>query len=65
MKLLDDDPSDLKAILKNDQLEQFSPLVAIAATTVVVTLEILKLAGRPTARRRRSSSTAASRSFKS
>jgi hypothetical protein len=45
MKLLDDDPSDLKAILKNDQLEQFSPLVAIAATTVVVTLEILKIAG--------------------
>ena len=45
LKLLDDDPSDLKAILSAEELDQFSPLVAIAATTVVVALEILQLAG--------------------
>jgi hypothetical protein len=45
LKLLDDDPSDLKGILKSDELEHFSPLVAIAATTVVVVVEIQKLAG--------------------
>jgi hypothetical protein len=45
LKLLDDDPSDLKGILKADELEHFSPLVAIAATTVVVVVEIQKLAG--------------------
>jgi hypothetical protein len=37
LKLLDNDPSDLaSAILKAQELQQFSPLVAIAATTVVV-----------------------------
>jgi hypothetical protein len=46
MKLLDDDPTDLKAILKSDALDQqFSPVVAIAATTVVIVLELMKTAG--------------------
>jgi hypothetical protein len=44
LKLLDNDPSDLKGILNAKELEQFSPLVAIAAATVVVTVEIQKLA---------------------
>lgn len=44
LKLLDDDPSDLKGILKADELQQFSPLVAIAATTVIVVVEIQQLA---------------------
>jgi hypothetical protein len=44
LKLLDDDPSDLKAILNAKELEQFSPLVAIAATAVVVVMEIKRLA---------------------
>lgn len=45
LKLLDDDPSDLRGILGNDELKQFSPLVAIAATAVIITVEIQKLAG--------------------
>lgn len=44
LKLLDNDPSDLKGILNAKELDQFSPLVAIAAATVVVTVEIQKLA---------------------
>lgn len=45
LKLLDDDPSDLKGILGAKELEQFSPLVAIAATAVLITVQIEKLAG--------------------
>lgn len=44
LKLLDDDPSDLKGILGAKELEQFSPLVAIAATAVLVTIQVQKLA---------------------
>jgi hypothetical protein len=43
LKLLDNDPSDLRGILKADELKQFSPLVAIAATTVIVVIEVQKL----------------------
>jgi hypothetical protein len=45
LKLLDNDPSDLRAILKADELQHFSPLVALAATTAIITLEIVNLAG--------------------
>jgi hypothetical protein len=44
LKLLDNDPSDLKGILNAQELDQFSPLVAIAATTVIIVIEIQKLA---------------------
>lgn len=44
LKLLDNDPSDLRGILKAQELQQFSPLVAIAATTVVIVVEIQKIA---------------------
>jgi hypothetical protein len=45
LKLLDNDPSDLRAILNAQELKEFSPLVAIAATTVVVVVELQKLGG--------------------
>lgn len=44
LKLLDNDPSDLRSILKADELKQFSPLVAIAATTVIIVVGIQKIA---------------------
>lgn len=40
LSLLDNDPSDLQKILNAQELQHFSPLVAIAATTVVVVLQI-------------------------
>lgn len=45
LKLLDDDPSDLKAILTAEELDQFTPLVAIAATAVVLVVHLLDVAG--------------------
>jgi hypothetical protein len=44
LKLLDDDPTDLKGILNAQELDQFSPVVAIAATAVIIVIEIQKLA---------------------
>jgi hypothetical protein len=44
LKLLDNDPSDLRGILGAKEMQQFSPLVAIAATAVIITVQIQKLA---------------------
>lgn len=41
MKMLDDDPSDLTAVLDNpEELKQFSPVVALAATAAIITLKV-------------------------
>ena len=46
LDLLDEDPADLVAILGDmDELKQFSPVVALAATSVVLVLELVRRAG--------------------
>lgn len=45
LKLLDNDHSDLKAILKLPMVMQGGPLVAIAATSVIVFMEVMKKVG--------------------
>jgi hypothetical protein len=46
LDLLDEDPSDLVAILGDvEELKQFSPVAALAATTVVLVLELVRRAG--------------------
>ena len=46
MKMLDDDPSDLMSVLQDQQeLQQFSPVVALAATAAIITLETCKKTG--------------------
>lgn len=46
LELLDEDPADLVAILGDvGELKQFSPVAALAATTVVLVLELLRRAG--------------------
>jgi hypothetical protein len=45
LKLLDDDPADLKAELgDSEEFQQFSPSVALAGAAVVVVLELVKKA---------------------
>jgi hypothetical protein len=46
LDLLDEDPADLIAILGEvEELKQFSPVAALAATTVVLVLELVRRAG--------------------
>lgn len=46
LKLLDDDPSDLMAVLENaEELQQFSPVVALAAAAALITLQVAKETG--------------------
>ena len=46
VKMLDDDPSDLMAVLGDTEaMAQFSPLVAISATAVMVVLEVVRRGG--------------------
>lgn len=46
LKMLDDDPKDLMQVLGNrDELQQFSPIVALAATAVIITLETCRKTG--------------------
>lgn len=46
LKLLDEDPSDLIEVLGNaEELQQFTPVVALAAATAVITLEVAKETG--------------------
>lgn len=46
LKMLDDDPSDLMAVLQNaDELQNFSPVVALAATATIITLKACEATG--------------------
>lgn len=46
LKLLDDDPSDLMAVLGNvEELKEFSPIVAVAATGAMLALQIVEMGG--------------------
>lgn len=46
VKLLDDDPADLMAVLENvDDLQEFNHVVAAAATAVIIVLEVVRRAG--------------------
>ena len=46
LKMLDEDPSDLMAVLENaEELQQFSPVVALAATAAILTLNAAKATG--------------------
>lgn len=46
MKMLDDDPSDLTAVLDSpEELKQFSPVVALAATAAIITLKVCEKTG--------------------
>lgn len=46
IKMLDDDPSDLTAVLGSaDELKQFSPVVALAATAAIITLKTCEKTG--------------------
>lgn len=46
LKMLDEDPQDLMQILSSaEELQEFSPVVAVAATAVVIVLEIMRHAG--------------------
>lgn len=46
LEYLDDDPSDLIKVLGEEEaLKQFSPVVALAATAVVVVLQLVRRAG--------------------
>lgn len=47
LKMLDEDPSDLKKALGDQQLfKDFTPGVALAATTVVIVIELMREAGK-------------------
>lgn len=46
MKMLDDDPSDLMAVLDGtDALKEFSPIVALAATAAIITIKVCEKTG--------------------
>lgn len=45
LELLDEKPDDLMAVLGNVELERFSPVVALAATTTIVVLELVRRYG--------------------
>lgn len=46
VKMLDDDPSDLTAVLGDaEEMKQFSPVVALAATAVIITLKACEKTG--------------------
>ncbi len=46
LKMLDEDPSDLMAVLENaEELQQFSPVVALAATATILTLNAAEATG--------------------
>lgn len=45
LEMLDKDPADLIAVLGEEVGEEFSPVIALAATTVVVVLEVVRRSG--------------------
>lgn len=46
LKMLDEDPADLMAVLDNaEELQQFTPVVALAATAAIVTLKTCEETG--------------------
>lgn len=46
LKMLDDDPSDLMSVLQSsDELKEFSPIVALAATATIITLKACEETG--------------------
>ncbi len=45
LQMLDEDPADLIAVLGPEIGEEFSPVIALAATAVVVVLEVVRRAG--------------------
>lgn len=45
-QMLDKDPSDLRAVLdKAEELQKFTPMLAVAATAVIVVLQLMRVAG--------------------
>lgn len=46
LKMLDEDPSDLMEVLQNaEEMQQFSPVVALAATAAIITLKACEETG--------------------
>lgn len=45
LKLLDEEPSDLMSVLGNVGEVKFTPTVAVAATTVVLVMQLIEIAG--------------------
>lgn len=46
LKMLDDDPSDLMSVLQNtEEMQDFSPIVALAATATIITLKACEQTG--------------------
>ena len=45
LELLDENPEDLLAVIENVDLEQFSPVIALAATATIVVLEVVRRYG--------------------
>lgn len=46
LQMLDKDPSDLRAVLtESEELQQFSPMLAVAATAVIIVLQLMRVAG--------------------
>lgn len=44
--MLDKDPSDLRAVLNEaEELQNFTPMLAVAATAVIVVLQLMRVAG--------------------